>query len=350
MSLNYELKQFKSIEHGQWNEIVLNCANTSAFHSSQWHDALENSFSQYKSSRFVIVDGNELIGILPGLVFNPIPTVKMFHSMPWSLFGGPILRKDIEVDFSSVILAIVRKLDEFVDKNSICETVITLTPHHEKIVADVLIDEGYEKKDEEQFTHLLKTDIDYQLIWEAYNKRVRGAVRKAKKDDVIVYDSNSIDELKAFYDIYIASMERFDSTPKPFSIMRFLQKSGIAKLAIAKWEDKIIAGLLYLFFNKTVTLWCGASRIEHRDVRPNNAIFHYIIKWASENGYKWVDFGASPPDNKGLIHFKEEWCAKRYDFGSYIKIHSPLRRKLWTSSEQTLRKVYSAIQKKKAKD
>ena len=338
----YKVKEFQPTEHGQWNEIVTSCANTCAFHSNQWHSALEGSFRQYKKTRFVIVDGNEIVGVLPGLVFNPIPMVKMLHSMPWNLFGGPLFKTNVDVDLSSAMQAIEQKLSVFVNKNSICETLITLSPFNCRLS----IDNCQLKR---RFTHLLKTDVDYDVIWKAYNKRVRGAVRKAQKCGVAVYDSDSIEDLKAFYELYLASMKRFGSTPKPFSIMRYLQKSDIAKLAIAKWEDKIIAGLLYLFFNRTVTLWCGASTLEHRNIRPNNAIFHHIIKWATENGYDWVDFGASPPDNKGLIAFKEEWRAKRYNFESYIKIHSPLRRKLWTGSEQTLRKLYGAIQKRKAK-
>lgn len=343
---DYEVKEFQPTEHGQWNKLVFSCANTCAFHSSQWHDALQQSFRQYKKARFVIMNGKEIVGVLPCLVFNPIPMVKMLHSMPWNLFGGPLFKSNVDVDLVSAVKAIDQKLNEFVDENSICEMLITLSPHHDRKVADTLIAAGYEKRQEEQFTHLLRTDVDYEVIWSAYNKRVRGAVRKSKKCGVTVYDSDSIDDLKAFYEIYLASMERFGSTPKPFSIMRYLQKSDIAKLAIAKYEDKIIAGLLYLFFNRTVTLWCGASTLEDRDVRPNNAIFHHIIKWASENEYDWVDFGASPPDNKGLIAFKEEWRAKHHDFSSYIKIHSPLRRKLWTGSEETLRKVYSAVQRR----
>lgn len=343
----YKLKKFQSTEHGEWNKIVSSCENTCAFHSEQWHGALEDSFKQYEKARFVMVNGEDIIGFLPSLIFNPIPMVKMLHSMPWNLFGGPVLMPDVDVNFSLLMQAIDQKLSEFVDENSVCETLIMLSPHCESEIADALFETGYEKIEKEQFTHLLKTDVDYQIIWKAYNKRVRGAVRKARKCGVEVYDSPSVKDLEAFYKIYLASMERFGSTPKPFSIMRYLQRSNIAKLAIAKWEEKTIAGLLYLFFNRTVTLWCGASMPEYRDVRPNNAIFHHIIKWASENEYDWVDFGASPPDNKGLIHFKEEWCAKRYDFESYIKIHSPLRRKLWTGSEQSLRKVYSVIQKKK---
>jgi lipid II:glycine glycyltransferase (peptidoglycan interpeptide bridge formation enzyme) len=203
---------------------------------------------------------------------------------------------------------------------------------------------GYEKN-KELFTHLLNTNPDYEIIWKAYNKRIRGAVRKAKKTGVIIRDTDSEADLTAFYKIYLASMKRFKGTPKPFSLLRTLQLSPIAKLAVAEREDTIIAGLLYLFFNRTVTLWCGASIPEFLEYRPNNAIFHYIIGWACEKGYKWVDFGASPPENRGLIAFKEEWRAKQHNFSVYTKVYSPFRKNIWTFSEPMLRKIYALRQR-----
>ena len=78
--------------------------------------------------------------------------------------------------------------------------------------------------------------------------------------------------------------------------------------------------------------------------RPNNAIFHYIITEACREGYECVDFGASPPENAGLIAHKEQYRATRTDFASYTKIVSPLKRTLWTRSERALRQIYTWMQ------
>ena len=84
---------------------------------------------------------------------------------------------------------------------------------------------------------------------------------------------------------------------------------------------------------------------EFWEYRPNNAIFHHIIRWACEQGYEWVDFGASPPENKGLISFKEEWNAKQHNFSVYAKVHIPFRKSIWTISEPILRKIYALMQR-----
>jgi len=185
------------------------------------------------------------------------------------------------------------------------------------------------------------------VFWNAYNNRVRGAVRKAEKNGVVVRDSDSEEDLKDFYEMYLSMMRHFGSTPKPFSMMRFLQESKIAKLTIAEHSGVIVAGLLYLFFNHTVTLWCEASLPEFLKFRPNNAIIHHIVCWACQQGYDWVDFGASPPEREGLIAFKEQWRAKRCDVSIYAKVYSPWKRRIWTASEPALRSIYGLMQRLK---
>ncbi|HIE30323.1 TPA: GNAT family N-acetyltransferase [Candidatus Poribacteria bacterium] len=340
----YNLKNISAFEFAQWDEVVSHCPYSSAFHSAQWITALEKSFKQLKSKAFLIEFENSLVGAFPCMVFQPIPSAKMLLSMPWNLFGGPLIVGDVTVDFTAMIESIDTQLREFIDKQGVCETVITLSPHHPEEIETALSRSGYEKS-EGLFTHLLKIDQDYEVIWKAYNKRVRGAVRKAEKMGVIVRDSDSEKDLTEFYKIYLASMKRLGGTPKPFSLLRTLQLSPIAKLAVAERQGNIIAGLLYLFFNRTVTLWCGASRREFLEYRPNNAIFHHIIRWACEQRYEWVDFGASPPENRGLIAFKEEWRAKQYNFSVHAKVHSSFRKRIWTLSEPMLRKIYALVQR-----
>ena len=79
---------------------------------------------------------------------------------------------------------------------------------------------GYERTN--HFTHLLKTDGDVDALWHAYNKRVRGAVRKSEKSGVAVTDTDSEEALSTFYDMYLMTVKRLGGTPKPQSLMQTL--------------------------------------------------------------------------------------------------------------------------------
>ena len=334
----YTLVPLTSQNQEQWDAVIQRCPNTSAFQSLAWRDALADAFRQLNSVYMLIKQQDTVVGGLPAFVFQPIPGIRLWHSMPWNLFGGIHLIENVKLNPEALITSIETTAAE----NGWCEIRWTLSPEHTTIYGDFFTETGYERTD--HFTHLLETDRDVDVLWHAYNKRVRGAVRKAEKSGVEVTDTDSEEALSVFYDMYLMTVKRLGGTPKPRSLMRTLLQRKIAKLAIATYNGTIIAGLLYLLFNQTVTLWCEASVPAFLKYRPNNAIFHYIITEACREGYQLADFGASPPENAGLIAHKEQYRATRTDFASYTKVVSPLKRTLWSRSEGVLRQIYTWMQ------
>lgn len=338
----YTISPITPQNRNNWDSIIKQCSNATVFQSIEWCDALANAFKQLAPVYLLIKQNENVIGGLPAFVFQPIPTIRMWHSMPWNLFGGPQIIDSAQVNPKEIISTIETYIETASIEKGWCELNWTLSPTDSTKYGDCLTEYGYERT--EWFTHLLKTDTDIDILWNAYNKRVRGAVRKAQKSGVEVSNTESDEDLSTFYDMYLMTVKRLGGTPKPRSLMKMLLESGIAKLAIAKYQESIIAGLLYLYYNQTVTLWCEASLPDYLQYRPNNAIFHHIITLACEHGYEWVDFGASPPESPGLIAHKEQYRAKRTTFFSYSKIVSPLKRSLWKHSEGMLRRIYTWLQ------
>ena len=338
----YTLEPLTHQNCADWDSVILQCLNSTAFQGSVWRDTLANSFKQLDPIYLLIKQDETVIGGVPAFVFEPIPTIRLWYSMPWNLFGGPQIINTVQVNPEDLVSTIETYLKTTSTEKGWCELCWTLSPEDTIKYGDFLIRTGYERT--ERFTHILKTNGDVDSLWHAYNKRVRGAVRKAQKSGVEVINTESDEDLSTFYDMYLRTVKRLGGTPKPHVLMKMLLQHGVAKLAIATYQGSIIAGLLYLYFNRTVTLWCEASVPEYLQYRPNNAIFHHIITWACKEGYVWVDFGASPPENEGLIAHKEQYRAQKTNFCSYTKIVSPFKRSLWTRSEATLRKIYAWMQ------
>lgn len=337
--LVYTVEPLTHRNQDKWDAIIQQCPNTTAFQSLAWRDALTGAFKQLTPTYLFIKEEDSVIGGIPAFVFQPIPGIRLWHSMPWNLCGGIHLMDAVDVNPETLVASVEKAAME----NGWCEIRWTLTPEHTETYDNFFANTGYERVN--HFTHLLKTSEDVDTLWHAYNKRVRGAVRKAEKLGVEVTDTNSEEALSTFYDMYLVTVRRLGGTPKPHSLMRTLLQQKVANLAIATYRGTIIAGLFYLHFNKTVTLWCEASVPAFLKYRPNNAIFHHIITQACHEKYEWVDFGASPPENKGLIAHKEQYRAVRTDFASYTKVTSPLRKELWTRSEGALRQIYTWMQR-----
>ena len=338
----YKIEPISPQTRDDWDATIQQCPNSTVFQSSAWRDALANSFKQLKPVYLLIKHDESIIGGVPAFVFQPIPGIRMWYSMPWNLFGGPQIINSVTVNREMLISVFESYLQSVASEKGWCELCWTLSPEDSNIYGKYLTTHGY--KQTQRFTHLLKTNTDIDSLWQAYNKRVRGAVRKAQKSGVKVMDAESDSDLSKFYSMYLTTVKRLGGTPKPQKLIKYLLQHDIAKLAIATYQDTIIAGLLYLYFNHTVTLWCEASLPEYLQYRPNNAIFHHIITWACNEGYEWVDFGASPPENKGLIAHKDQYRAKKTDFCSYTKTILPFKKSIWTSSECMFRKIYTWLQ------
>ncbi len=339
----YKTEAATQDEIKHWNQIVSRCPYSEALHTIEWRDALATCFRQLRPEYFIIRDSNEdIAGAFPCFVFHPVPLVKMLLSMPWALPGGPLIFPGADV--AQVTLSVVEKLDEISYGYHSFETTLNLPLHCSSDISNILASAGY-FRESSGFTHILSTEKGYDEIWTAYNKRVRGAVRKAAKSGVVVRETENEMEMIEFYRMYMALMERFNSTPKPYELLRYLQTSPIARLVVAELDGQIIGGLLFLHFNSSVRLWCEASDPSFLKYRPNNAVIDYIIRWACEHGYLRVDFGASPPENSGLIAFKEEWKAQKARFYTFTKLNSSWKKRLWTVSEPALRRVYAAIQR-----
>ena len=335
----YTLDPLTPQNQDKWDVVLRLCPDTTAFQSFAWREALASAFSQLTPTYLLIKQDDSVIGGLPAFVFQPIPGIRLWHSMPWNLFGGIHRIESPQINPETLI----RSIETEAVAQGWCEIRWTLTPNRTETDDDLFTEMGYARTN--HFTHLLKTNGDVESLWHAYNKRVRGAVRKAEKSGVTVTDTDSAEALATFYDMYLMTVKRLGGTPKPCALMQTLLQRKIAKLAIATYRGTIIAGLLYLRFNKTVTLWCEASVPAFLKYRPNNAIFHHIITQACREQYEWVDFGASPPESTGLIAHKEQYRAVRTNFASYTKVVSPLKRALWTKSEGVLRQIYTWMQR-----
>ena len=344
----YETRAATQDEMKNWNQLISSCPYSEALHTSEWRDALAASFSQLKPLYLIITDSDgNTIGALPCFSFRPVPFSRTLLSMPWTLPGGPLIFSG--VDASKATLSVCHKLDEVARASHSFETSFTLPPYCDNNISDSLVSAGY-VEESSQFTHILRIKSNYEDIRRAYNKGVKAAVTQAGRYGVTVRETDGEAEMVYFYKLYLAQMKHFDSTPKPYSLFRYLQTSPIARFIVAELDNQIIGGILFVYFNSRVRFWCQASDREFLKYRPNNATIDYMIQWSCRNGCDLVDFGASPPENKGLIAFKEDWGAEKVWFRTFTRLHSPWRKKLWTVSEPPLRRAYGAIQRLKIRN
>lgn len=148
---------------------------------------------------------------------------------------------------------------------------------------------------ENRYTAVLDLDKYRKKQFSTFKCNVRTAIRSATKKGVIVERCCREEELEAFYSLYIATMQRVGANY--LTAIEFMREiifdSNIGSLILAKYNNEVIAGSLFLESNKQTFYWINASSYEHRSLNANYAILYYEISEAREKGKRYFNFGYS---------------------------------------------------------
>ena len=158
--------------------------------------------------------------------------------------------------------------------------------------------------------------------WKKTSNNLFRNLRKADQAGVSVREGRDESDLRAFYALYLRTMRRRTTLPRPYRQLRedrrLLGPRGAFRLFVAEHEGDIVAAGVFHAFGDTVDLLYNGSDDARLDVRPNHALYWHAIRWAAEAGHTHLDFGHARPDSS-LARFKAQWSAEevpeyRYDY------------------------------------
>jgi len=180
--------------------------------------------------------------------------------------------------------------------------------------------------------------------------RVNWAVNKAVKLGLQVRESESEEDLKRWYKLYLLTMRDNAVPPRPYrffgALWAALRSTGKMRLLIAErntaGNTRIIAGSILLQFGQTVFYaFTGCDPADFR-LHPHDILQLEAIRGACRCGFRWYDFGEVAEDHEALAQFKTKWGGGptplyRYYYPAQTMESSPSRRlsasarKLWRS-------------------
>ena len=105
------------------------------------------------------------------------------------------------------------------------------------------------------------------------------------------------------------------------SLWKNLKAEGLMQLVLAELEDsgkqRIIAGSIFLTFNKIVVYAFNGSDRDVFELRPNDLIHWTVIHDAQKNGFEIYDLGEVTKGQEGLAAYKEKWSSKKLNMYHY---------------------------------
>jgi FemAB-related protein (PEP-CTERM system-associated) len=154
------------------------------------------------------------------------------------------------------------------------------------------------------FIKELSSDHDENM--KAIPRKQRAMVRKGIKSGLTAHVGDQY--LDDFYRVFARNVHQLGTPvfPKKWFQALLDMYGSDAELMIIKHRDKVISGVLSLYYNDTVLPYYAGSLVEYREYAPNDFQYWELMCRAVDRGCRYFDFGRSKKDS-GHFGFKKHW-------------------------------------------
>ena len=307
-----EIVEYSENWKDKWDQFVLESNNGTIFHMQKFFDY--HSPGKFNFNHLIFADKGQITALLPGSRIDDL------YESPIGASYGSIVTKDVKF---AEAMEIVSTLLEYGKKVDIKEFLLTSAPrvyekHQNENLDFAMLWQGF-NYDLHYISSAIKLDPEVDLI-SRFQQTVRRNIRKSLKNpDIRIEINERYDE---FYPILVENKARHDVKPT-HSLDDLLKLNELLpdrlKLFMVYYKGKPIAGSSVFICNNTITLcFYNMLRYEFEHLKPIHRVMYEVVKWSTENGYKYLDIGVSQDtkaDNPmtpsmSLIDFKEKFDAK----------------------------------------
>ena len=300
----------------EWDEFVSQYTDL-IFYQSVWSEVLKRGLGG-QPLYFYLREGERIVAGLPAILFN----FKIFRILYASIpYGGLVGDRSTFPSFSSL-------LDTEFRKRRFDQVRIAESPFSESFQPS-------------SFKSLSATcnvlDLNgrsNESLWDGYKKYVRRDIRRAQRSDIVIRQGTSREDVKRFYELYLASMERNKTMAKyPFLWFEALYDGvtgkGLGTFLIAEVNQIAVAGVVLIYSSTSTHYLHNGSHSEFLKLCPNELLIHYCLEEAIGKNHSYFDFMGSDSKDLSLIRFKEKWGSQSIDIRTYIKNYHPVKSRLW---------------------
>lgn len=162
-------------------------------------------------------------------------------------------------------------------------------------------------------TWILETEGSYEnILKNKYNQSTRRKVRIANKKAIEIIDLPSPDELQEFTflwsSLYYSRGFSGKYLTKDFFLALPHYLGASAKVILARTENRIVAGGVFLEEEDGYVYYCGAMDRKYTSQFPMYAVFDYMVKSICDSKKSYLNFGGTG-GRGNLAEFKRQWGA-----------------------------------------
>ena len=294
-----------------------------------WYCSLEykkllESYMNVSSYYILAFVDNQVKGCLPLMISEEKYLGSVINSLPYYGSNGSFLL-DVELSKEKkfeIAHLIYNYLNEFIKSNPIISTTFISNPldSFSTYFFDKINDEFIVDYRVGQLTPLPSSENEINKLLS--NPRPRN-IRKAIKEGVKVYKSNSVDDFDFLYKTHYSNITSINGIPKEKKFFELIQDIVPKKnysLFIAEKDGEKVSGLLVFYFNETVEYFTPCSVYKYRNYQSSSLLIYEAMKDAIRKKYKFWNWGGTWESQQGVYDFKKKWGAFDKKYFYYTKV------------------------------
>lgn len=290
----------------QWREAWRECASSTYFHSPEWARIWEfYSRGAIRAAPRLIVFSDGTEAVLPWCFETKARgLLSRYASSTQGTYGGWLSTKPLTLSHALCLV-------DWLTRGRRRNLVWRLNPYDQLAFRAGVTRHLRCKHDE---THALRLQGNAGQVLDGFKSSYRSQIRKALKSQFSVAPATSLDDWRAYFDVYRDSLERWGDEPdtgyswRLFEFMYRLNSPDV-KLWLARHEGKVVSGDICLYASKHVAYWHGATLKDYLCTSVAKLLKFEEIKDSTRRGYDWYDFNPSA-GLAGVKFFKEGFNAQ----------------------------------------
>lgn len=280
-----------------WNHYVSSHHQGGPYLMAAWKKAVEKAYG-HRTFYLAAFNGHTIVGVLPLILIKPPMARGALVSLPFCDYGG-ILADHNEAAASLLDAAIHlrRKLRTGLEirTSEPCRTT-EATKYFSQMT--------------DKCRMILELPGSADQLWADFKSKLRSQITRGARGGLVVRLGHE-ELIDDFYRVFSKNMRDLGSPVHSMQWMKSIAWAfgkNAATAVVYKNDSPVGAGIV-LVHNRTVTIPWASTLKEFNQLSPNMLLYWTFLKYASDNGYRYFDFGRSTP-GEGIYAFKKQWGAQ----------------------------------------
>jgi len=305
-----KLLELSELDRQRWEELLSVAPAATFFHTAEWAQLWEESYSFFKSYFLVDIasDGSYRAG-LPFVKAKKLLTG--YYSMPMGSYGGAVGRE------AFAETALYHRWLE-VTKSIKRERLVLTSPTEIPALADL----GFRVK---RSSAQVAEGVNSGRLEAAWSAKTKNEIRYALTSGLNVELVQDAKGARRCFELAGKKHPKSFYTAEFYrTMLEILLPTGRLFWPIVCQNGEPVGFQIYFPFKKEWFYWGAAYEPRFSRTRPGYFLFYHALQQAKEKGAERLNFGATPPGASGVRFFKSRLGGKdqpvyEYAFGSAVR-------------------------------